>query len=128
MEQYLRAQNKTAEQVRGEFTEMAERNLRAEFALAEAIKAEKIEVTDAEIEETAKASGDPQALENIKDPSTKYYVKSILEKNKLLTSIMEELGDLVADHSEENENKEKKESLEKKPTKESKKDKKEENK
>ncbi len=99
MSEYLKAQNKTAEKVREEFSAMAEKNLKAEFAMAEAIKSAGIEVTDAEIEETAKATGDPQALENVKDPMTRAYIKSILEKNKLLAGIMEEMGDLAVDHS-----------------------------
>ena len=91
MEQYLKAQNKSSEQLTEEFSKVAEDNLKAEFAMAQAVKEAKIEVTDEEIEETAKASGDPKALENLKDPVHKWYIKSVLEKNRLLVSLMEEL-------------------------------------
>lgn len=101
MEQYLKAQKKTAEQVREEFASMAEKNLKAEFAMAQIIKDSGITVTDAEIEETAKASGDPQVMENLKDPTTKWYIKSIIEKNKLLASIMDELEIPYKSHEEE---------------------------
>jgi len=91
MEQYLQAQGKTGEQLNAEFENNAEENLKAEFVLAQAVKDAGIEVQDVEIEEAAKASGDPVALENLKDPVHKWYIKSILEKNKLLAGIMEEL-------------------------------------
>jgi len=92
IDQYLKAQNKTAEQLRTEFSKMAENNIKAEFAMAEAIKQMNITVTDEEVEEMAKASGDPQAVESIKDPVHKWYIKSILEKNKLITALVEEFG------------------------------------
>jgi len=91
MEQYLQARGKTTDRLNAEFKNMAEESLKAEFALAQAVKDAGIEVSDEEIEETAKAAGDPVALENLKDPVHKWYIKSILEKNKLLTGIMEEL-------------------------------------
>ena len=91
MEQYLLAQAKTSEQLNAEFENNAKGSLKAEFALAQVVKDSGIEVSDKEIEETAAASGDPVALENLKDPVHKWYIKSILEKNKLLAGIMEEL-------------------------------------
>jgi FKBP-type peptidyl-prolyl cis-trans isomerase (trigger factor) len=92
MDQYLKAQDKTSDQIREEFSANAERNLKAEFVLAQAVKDAGIEVTDEEIEETAKATGDPQAIENIKNPTHRWYIKSILEKNKLISGLMEEFG------------------------------------
>jgi FKBP-type peptidyl-prolyl cis-trans isomerase (trigger factor) len=80
---------------------MAEKSLKAEFAMAQIIKDSGITVTDTEIEETAKASGDPQVMENLKDPTTKWYIKSIIEKNKLLASIMDELEIPYKNHEEE---------------------------
>ncbi|MBD3366385.1 hypothetical protein GF360_03560 [candidate division WWE3 bacterium] len=91
LDDYLKAKNQTAEQLNAEFTEQAVQNLKAEFVLAQAITETDIEVTDEEIEEMAKASGDPEAIENLKDPANKWYIKNILEKNKFLTDLMEEL-------------------------------------
>jgi len=90
LEQYLKAQNKTSEQLHTEYSKIAERSLKAEFVLANLAAAEKIEVTDAEIEEVAKASGNPDVMEQLKDPAQKWYIKSILEKNKLISKLMEE--------------------------------------
>lgn len=106
MEDYLKAQNKTKEQLNAEFAKQAENNLKAEFALAQAVKNAEIEVTDEEIEETAKASGDPQAMENLKDPVHKWYIRSVLEKNKLLRGIVEELEENHEHEEAEDEEKE----------------------
>jgi FKBP-type peptidyl-prolyl cis-trans isomerase (trigger factor) len=104
LDQYLKAQNKTAEQLRDDYKKIAERNLKAEFALSELIQKEKIEVTDQEIEITAAASGDPQAIESLKDPMQRWYVKSILQKNKLVAKILEEIEGPVHDHSQDRTN------------------------
>ncbi len=110
-EDYLEAQGKSKEEFAKELREQAEKNLKGEFALAQAVKEEGIEVSDEEIEETAKASGDPKALENLEDPVHKWYIRSVLEKNKLLTGIMEKLeekGELV-DHKKPEKTKKKSE-------------------
>ncbi len=99
MEQYLKAQNKTAEQIRREFSLNAERNLKAEFAMAEAVKEAEIEVTDEEIKETAEATGDPQTIANIQDPTQRWYIKSVLEKNKLISNLLDEFGGVDHGHS-----------------------------
>jgi trigger factor len=90
LEQYLKAQNKTSEQLRSEYSKIAERSLKAEFILSNLANTEKIEVTDTEIEDVAKASGNPEVLEQLKDPVQKWYIKSILEKNKLISKLTEE--------------------------------------
>ncbi len=91
LDQYLKANNKTAEDLRKEHKALAERNLIAEFALNHLLKQEKIEATEQEIEETAKATGDPEAIESIKDPLQKWYIKNILEKNMLINKLIEEV-------------------------------------
>lgn len=91
LEQYLKAQNKTGDQLREDYNKISERNIKAEFVMAQLIKDENIEVTDQEIEDTAKAAGDPAILEALnKDPMQKWYIKSILQKNKLISKLMEE--------------------------------------
>ena len=91
LEQYLKAQNKTAEQLRNEYKQMAVRNLKAEFTLSHLVNEEKIEVNDTEIEETIRAAGVENFEERLKDPSEKYYVRSILQKNKLISKLLEEV-------------------------------------
>jgi len=91
LDQYLKAQNKSAEELRTNYDKLSERNLKTEFILEHLIKEEKIEVNDAELEETAKASGDPKTSEGLKDPVQRWYIKSILEKNKLISKLIEEI-------------------------------------
>ena len=99
LDQYLKAQNKTSEQLRTDYAAMAEKNLKAEFILGKLITDRKIEVTDAEIEEMIKAAGIEDASKRMEDAIEKYYVKSILQKNKLLTSLIEEIeGENHHDH------------------------------
>lgn len=98
LEQYLKSQNKTGEQLRREYGKIAENNIKAEFALSELIKTEKIEVSNEEVESMIKAAGDPK-LVKADDPMQRLYIKSILQKNKLITKLIEETeGDKHHDH------------------------------
>ena len=92
LEQYLKAQNKTAEQLRSDYTKIAKNNLKSEFVLGHLVQEQKMEVTDQEIEEVVKASGNPEALEQLKNPTEKWYIKSVLEKNKLINNLIEEVA------------------------------------
>lgn len=100
LEQYLKAQNKTAEQLRGDYKAMAERNIKAEFVLGQLVIENKLEVTDAEIEETVRAAGfeEEEVKKRMEDMVEKFYVKSILQKNKLINNLIEEAEG--ADHHE----------------------------
>ncbi|KKS37274.1 MAG: trigger factor [candidate division WWE3 bacterium GW2011_GWF1_42_14] len=98
LDQYLKSQNKTGEQLRNEYTKIAENNIKAEFVLSELIKKENIEVSDEEIEEMIKAAGDPNLVKS-EDPMQKLYIKSILQKNKLISKLAEEAeGDKHHEH------------------------------
>lgn len=90
LDQYLKAQNKTADQLRNEYKKVAENNLKAEFILEKLIKEEKVEILDKEVEDAINASGIPDAAEKLNNPTEKWYIKSILEKNKLISKLMEE--------------------------------------
>ncbi|MBN1162639.1 hypothetical protein JXA34_02760 [Patescibacteria group bacterium] len=90
IEQYLRAQNKTADELREDYRQVAEKSIKAEFVLGHLTQEEKVDATDEEILETFKTAGLPDAKERLNNPLEKAYVKSILQKNKLLTKLMEE--------------------------------------
>ena len=92
LDQYLKAQNKTVEQLRKDYETISERNLKAEFVMAHLVKEHKIEVDDKEIEDVVRASGVTNVEEQLNDPVQKWYVKSILEKNKLITQLTEEVA------------------------------------
>jgi FKBP-type peptidyl-prolyl cis-trans isomerase (trigger factor) len=101
LEQYLKAQNKTSDELKGEYQQTAEKNLKSEFVLAHLVKAENVVVDDDEIEQAALASGDESALERLKNPMEKWYIKSILEKNKLISKLIEEAAGHDHQHSKE---------------------------
>jgi len=98
LEQYLKAQNRTAEQLRSDYTKSAEKSLKAEFLLSHLVKDEKIETTDEDIIEAYVAAGEPNPEEKLKNEVEKWYIKSILEKNKLVSKIVEEIEGEKHDH------------------------------
>ena len=82
LEQYLKSQNKTSDQLRGEYNKIAERNLVAELGLLKIIEDEKVEVSDEEIDQMIQAAGDPKIADRMKSFFERMYIKSILQKNK----------------------------------------------
>ena len=99
LDQYLKAQSKTADRLKDEYKGVAENNIKSEFILDKLIRDEKIEVTDKEVEDMIKASGVPNAEDKLNNPTEKWYIKNILEKNKLITKLMEEVeGENHHDH------------------------------
>jgi FKBP-type peptidyl-prolyl cis-trans isomerase (trigger factor) len=103
IEKYLEAQGKKIEELQNDFRESAEKNIKAEFVLSHLIKEEGIEVLDSEIDEMINAAGDPAVAEQMQDPMQKLYVKTILQKNKLLNKLIEDTqGPHDHDHNHEN--------------------------
>jgi len=104
LDKYLKAQEKTVEELRYDYYKMSENNIKAEFILSHLIQEEKIEVSDEEIEEMVNASGDPAVAEQMKDPMQKLYIKTILQKNKLINKLIEDTqGPHTHDHNHEDE-------------------------
>lgn len=89
IEQYLQSQGKTVEQLRAEYSKQAEETLKAEFVLDELTKVEKVEVTDKEIEEAIKAAPDEKSREELAKEENKWYIKSILRRNKTLQRLLD---------------------------------------
>jgi len=89
IEQYLQAQGKTAEQLRAEYKTQAEETLKSELVLDELAKIEKIEVTDKEIEDTIKANPDEKARKEFEKQEGKWYIRSILRRNKTIQRLTE---------------------------------------
>jgi FKBP-type peptidyl-prolyl cis-trans isomerase (trigger factor) len=99
VENYLKAQNKTAESLRKEYDEMSIRNIKAEFVLSHLLKEENIEVTDKEIDDMIGAVGDKGLGDKLNDPMQKLYIKTILQKNKLINKLIEETeGEKAHEH------------------------------
>ena len=89
VEQYLQSQGKTAEQLRAEYKKQAQETLKAELVLDELAKVEKIEVADSEVEEALKANPDPEARKQFEKEENKWYIKSILKRNKTIQKLVE---------------------------------------
>ena len=99
LEQYLKSQNKTSEQLRAEYKSISEKNLKSELALSKLVADEKIEVLDKEIEEMITASGDHALMNQMQNDTEKWYIKSVLGKNKLISQLMKETeGENKHDH------------------------------
>ena len=99
LDQYMKSQNKTSEQLRGEYKTIAEKNLKSELALSKLVTDEKIEVTDKEIEEMITASGDKTLMDQMQNDTEKWYIKSVLAKNKLISQLINEAeGEKAHDH------------------------------
>jgi len=90
MEKYLKAQEKTADGLRKEYDEISEKSIKAEFVMSHLIQKEGIEVTDKEIDEMVGALGDPKTAERMQSPMERLYIKTILQKNKLIGKLIED--------------------------------------
>uniref|UniRef100_A0A7C4TPX5 Trigger factor ribosome-binding bacterial domain-containing protein n=1 Tax=candidate division WWE3 bacterium TaxID=2053526 RepID=A0A7C4TPX5_UNCKA len=90
VEDFLKSQNKTIEQLTQEYKSAAEESLKGEFILGHLIREEGIEVSEAEIDEMINAVGDKKMQEKLASPVQKIYIKSILAKNRLITKLIEE--------------------------------------
>jgi FKBP-type peptidyl-prolyl cis-trans isomerase (trigger factor) len=93
MEKYLSSNNKTAQELRQDYTVGAEKALKTELGVSEVVKTEQLEVSDEDIMEMAKAAGDDKIEERMKDAVEKAYIKSILSKNKLIQKLIEEVDE-----------------------------------
>lgn len=92
MDAYLKSINKTGDQLRGEYAQIAQKNVASEMALVELVKKEVLEVDDKEIEATINAMGDEKLKERyLQSPVEKAYVKAIIAKNKLIWKLISEV-------------------------------------
>ena len=90
MEKYLKAQEKTADGLRKEYDKISEKSIKAEFVMSHLIQEEGIEVTDKEIDDMVGALGDPKTAERMQSPMERLYIKTILQKNKLIGKLIED--------------------------------------
>lgn len=86
VEQYLASTNKTAESVKADFTEIATKNLSFEFILEAIADAEKIAVTDEEVDKVFASAKSPEERKNLE--SQRYYLTSLIRRQKTLDKLM----------------------------------------
>ncbi|NBO17487.1 MAG: hypothetical protein EBV07_01170 [Proteobacteria bacterium] len=84
VDQLLKAQGKTYEDLLKDHKEIAEKNIKSEFILMEIIKDQKLDATEEEITEFVQNLGDETLTNRLLTTDEKWYVKGIVEKNKAL--------------------------------------------
>lgn len=87
IDQYLASINKTADSVREEFKQKTLTNYKLQFALDKIAEKEKTEVTDQEIEDLVKVSGDENLQKELENPLQKEYLKNLIARRKVLESL-----------------------------------------
>jgi len=87
IDQYAQSTGKTTAQIREEYRIRVESELRLLLILNELAKREKIEVSDKEIEDLTKASGDKKVAKQMADPLQKEYLRGVLSRRKTLEKL-----------------------------------------
>lgn len=82
VDQYLKAEGKTAEQLKEEYRKRAEKTLALEFILEKIADEEKITVSEREIDELINKERDKRIQEQLK--TRRYYLASLLRRQKTL--------------------------------------------
>jgi len=91
VEDYLKAQQTDVEKLQEGYKKSAENNLKAEFILSKLVQDEKIEIEEKEIDEAFDMAGVSGVDERKTDPVERFYVKTILQKNKLISNLINEV-------------------------------------
>ncbi len=87
VEQYLTSINKTSDQIKEEYRRQSEESLRLELVLSAIAAAEKIEVTDAEVQMMIDAAPDEKTKQAMATPAQKAYLKQLLRKRKVIDNL-----------------------------------------
>ena len=84
VDQLLKAQNKTYDDLLNDHKAIAEKNIKSEFILMEVVKDQKLEATEEEINDFVKNLGDENLANRLLSTDEKWYVKGVIEKNKAI--------------------------------------------
>lgn len=90
VDEYLKAQNTDAETLKKNYTKVAENNIRAEIVMNELSVKENIVITDDEVQQQIDLVQDEKQKEQLSTPIQKIYIKTILEKNKLISNLIKD--------------------------------------
>jgi len=90
IQQYLESQGKSIDDIREEYSKIAEENIKAEFILSQLVENLKIEVTDDEMMQMINAAGDENVKKQFESDREKWYIKAIMAKNKVISLLAEE--------------------------------------
>lgn len=86
VEQYLASTGRTADSVRGEYADMAKKNLTLEFALEAIADTEHIAVTDDELQKIIESAKTPEERQSLE--SQRYYLSSLVRRQKTLDALI----------------------------------------
>jgi len=90
VEDYLKAQNINMDKLKTNYQIVAEKNIKAELVLNELITLEHITATEAEVDSAIAEVKDEKAREELNKPIQKVYIKTVLEKQKLIEYLIKE--------------------------------------
>ncbi len=88
IDQYLASLNKTSQELRTEYQKTATNSLKLEFILQKISEDLKIEVPDKDIEAMIAAVPDEKTRKNLREPSEKTYIASVLRKRYTIDSLL----------------------------------------
>lgn len=89
VEEYLKSQNKTIDQLKAEYRLEGERTLKIGIMLSELAALEEIKVGDSEIEATINAAPDEAARSRLTGPEARLYIGTVLRNNKTVRRLIE---------------------------------------
>jgi len=90
MESYLKAQGIDMDKLKENYEKVAEQNIKAELVLNELISVEKISASDDEVNKAIGDVKDDKIKEELNNPVQKVYIKTVLEKQKLIEHLIKE--------------------------------------
>jgi len=91
VDQLLKAQNKSYDDLLADHKLIATNNIKSEFILNQIVKDNSLEASDSEVDEFIKNLGDEKLIAQFSNPAEKWYIKGIIEKNKSL-DYLKDLG------------------------------------
>lgn len=84
VDQLLKAQNKSYDDLLSDHKLIATNNIKSEFILNQIVKDNSLEASETEVDEFIKNLGDEKLIAQFSNPAEKWYIKGIIEKNKSL--------------------------------------------
>ncbi len=89
LEDYLKHQKKTREDLEKEWREQAEKNVKLEFGLAAVAEAEAIMITEEDLEKVIQAVEDEKVRQELAKDNQKVYIKYSLQREKTIEKLKE---------------------------------------
>lgn len=92
MDDYLRGQNKSLDQLKREWRPQAERNVRMELGLAEIARSEKVDITEAELQAEIDKIQDARVKQQFAAPEPRLQLRHALRQTKTLDLLKKLVG------------------------------------